>query len=204
MKYPVISLLSLSLAGFAAAGVPKKGILQTYSVLWNNSPFTAKPPQAELIPDKNPLEDFVLIGVSPIGTGDEYRVTMINKKEPDKREMVFSNAKDAAFQIIKVTRKAGDPLGTVVTLKSGNQIGTVSYDEKLLTLAAPVAAKTPVPQPGQPPVPGLVQPVPQPGLQRMPRPRVVPPPTPVNGQQPQASPQVQPQNNSQRPERRRN
>ena len=204
MKIPLVSLFSLALAGFAAADVPKKGALQTYSVLWNKSPFTTPPPPPEVIQAKNPLEDYALIGVSPIGSGDEYRVTMINKKKPDEpRKLVYSGATDAEFEIIKVTRKSGDPMGTVVTMKSGTQIGTVAYDEKLLTIATPVAAKPQVPQPGQPPIPAQNQIDPN-NPPRMPRPRVVPPPPPANVPQPQVQPQGQPQHSSQRPERRRN
>ncbi len=42
MKATLISLIALT--GVAIADIPRKGTLQTYSVLWNNSPFTSKPP----------------------------------------------------------------------------------------------------------------------------------------------------------------
>lgn len=159
----------------------------------------------------NPLEDYALIGVSPIAGG--YRVSLINKKNPEERLLVDTDNPAAKFKILNVTRKPGDPLGTVVRLSTGTVTGTVTYDDKLLTLvAAPAKAAAPgqPPQPGQPPGAQPPQPQPNPG-QRQPRPRVVPPPTPVPGVQqgqPQQIPQVQQgqpgQQNNMRPERRRN
>lgn len=203
MKIPVISLFLAALSGLAFSDVPRKPVLSTYSKLWTDSPFTTKPIVGPSGPVVNPLDDYALLGVSPIG-GGKYRVTLINKKKPDERKMVYSDGSDSEFKILGVTRKAGDPMGTVVSMSVGSQTGTVSFDEKLLTIA-PVAAAKPMPvQPGQP------QPVPQPQLQpgdpRQPRPRVIPPPTvqpPGQPQVPQAQP-GQPAQTNQRPERRRN
>ena len=212
------SLVFLALAGSLAADVPEKVPYTKYSGLWTNSPFTSKPPPAEAGPENNPLDDYALIGVSSLGD-KKYRVTIINKKKPDEpRIYVESDRESKGFKIVGVTRKPGDPTGTVVSMTSGSMKGTVSYDQKLLALAA-VVPKAPPQQPnqqimpGQPPVPG------QPGApQRQPRPRVVPPPTPTAGEQGQPAQQqpmqaVQPgqpqpvqQNfqNNQRPQRRGN
>ena len=181
-----IFLLTLAITGWVVAKPPVKQPLQSYSSLWNNSPFTSKPPPQGPAEVANPLEDYALLGVSPISGG--YRVTLINKKKPEERVTVDSDrpSKDG-FKVVAVTRKSGDPLGTVVKMMSGTVSGTISFDEKLLTVAAPPAAK-PQPhaqpgQPGQPPQP-QIQPGQVPG--RQPRPRVVPPPAP--GVQPQAQP----------------
>lgn len=193
---PSILLAAFALIGTVAADVPVKAPPTKYRTLWENSPFTSKPPPPEEGPISNPLEDYALGGVSPTTSG--YRVTLLNKKKPEERITVDSDSTKSGFKILEVTRKSGDPLGTIVRMSSGALTGTVSFDEKLLTLAAPPApAKTqPAAQPGQPPVPA---PNNQPGIpQRQPRPRVVPPPTP------QAQPQqVSPSTNNQRPDRRR-
>lgn len=233
MKSPILCSIALvfALAAVATADLPKKAPISKYGGLWTNSPFTAKPPPPEAGPENNPLDDYALIGVSSIGAKN-YRVTMINKKKPDEpRIYVDSDRESKGFKIVNVTRKPGDPLGTVVRMTSGSMSGTVSYDQKLLTLTAAQPAR-PAAQPGQPAQPGTqvipgTQPqVPngQPQPQRQPRPRVVPPPTPqVNGQvqpgQVPIAPQVQqgqvqpgqpnqaiPQNNrnNQRPQRRGN
>jgi hypothetical protein len=208
MKYsrstgaPACFLLLLALIGTTHADVPKKAPLSRYQGLWLNSPFTSKPPPPEAVQAENPLNDYALLGVSSIGEKGETRVTLINKKLPDERVTVDSGATVKGFKILNVTRKKGDPLGTVVEMMSGSQKGTVSFDEKLLTIAAPKA--TPTPNPGvQPPVPGVPTPqpqnnpnVPQP---RVPRPRVVPPPVPQPGVQQQPV-----QQNNQRPQRRGN
>jgi len=201
------------LIGSAAADVPKKMPIGRYSGLWMSSPFTSKPPPATPMVEGNPLEDYALIGVSPIAGG--YRVSLINKKKPEERLLVDSDNPASKFKILNVTRKPGDPLGTVVRLSTGTVTGTVTYDEKLLTLAAP-AAKAAPPQPGQPPMPGVIPGQPQMPNNpiRQPRPRVVPPPVPqaapgVQGQpQPQQIPQVQQgqpaQQSEIRPSHRRN
>lgn len=201
MKSPISNpaFLLLALVGMAAAASPKKAPITKYSGLWTNSPFTSKPPRAEPGEVNNPLDDYSLIGVSSLGTKN-YRVTMINKKKPDEpRIYVETNSESKGFKILGVTRKDGDPLATVVRMQSGSMTGDVSYDQKLLTLAAPQAARVNPQVPGgQPAQPGQVVPGQQPQLPggipqpvRQPRPRVVPPPAPTIGGQIQPG-QIQP------------
>lgn len=184
------------LSAWTVADLPRKMPINTYSSLWNNSPFTSKPPPPPQGEEVNPLDDYALIGVSPIGQG--YRVTLINKKQATERITVDSGDSRSGFEILGITRKPGDPLGTQVRMRSGSKTGTVSYDEKLLSIAAPVA---PPPQNPQV-VPGLPPGIDQNGQavpQRQPRPRVVPPPAP------QAAPQAaQPAVVPQERQRRRN
>lgn len=175
-----ILLLSLALTGGTLADLPKKAPISRYTGLWLNSPFTSKPPPPDAAAATNPLEDYALVGVSPIGTG--YRVTLLNKKKPEERITVDSNNPKGDFKILEVIHKAGEPLGTVVRMSSATATGTVSFDEKLLVLAAAPAPKTPAKvQPGTPPVPGGQPPQPGQSSQRQPRPRVVPPTTPQTG-----------------------
>jgi hypothetical protein len=200
-------LLLLALTGLATADLPKKAPISRYTSLWTNSPFTSKPPPPGPGEVADPLGDYALIGVSPITGNDGYRVTLINKKKPDERITVDSNKTVGGFKILGVTRKPGDPLGTVVRMSSGSTTGTVAFDEKLLTVVAakPPQAVAPPQIPGQPPQPvppGQVQP------QRQPRPRVVPPPAAQPGAQQQPGAQPQPASavphSSQRPTRRGN
>jgi hypothetical protein len=184
-----VLLTTLALTAWAAADLPKKAPITKYIGLWTNSPFTSKPPPPDPGPEVNPLEDYALSGVSPINGG--YRVTMINKKKPEERITVDSGSDKTGFKILGVTRKPGNPLGTVVRMSSGTSTGTVAFDEKLLTLATaapkqanPQATPQQVPTPGQLPAPGQ-------GITRQPRPRVVPPPT----VQPTAAPTQPTQNN---------
>lgn len=188
MKFSLSSQACLLLAftGAGLADVPKKALLTRYTSLYTNSPFTAKPPPPEAVDAPNPLDDYALIGVSSIGQvgkDEGYRVTLINKKKPEDRITVNSGQK-SDFKILQVIRKPGNPLGTVVKMSAGLKEGTVSFDEKLLTIAAPAPKAPPATQPGQPPIPGQ-PPVLQPGqpiAQRQPRPRVVPPPAPAGVQ----------------------
>jgi hypothetical protein len=135
-------------------------------------------------PIANPLEDYALLGVSPIANG--HRVTLINKKQADQRITVETGKTSAdGFSIIKVNREAGQPLNTTVLMASGSMQGTVSFDEKLLTIAAPPPTAPAAQAPGQAPPQIQGQPAPGQTIQRQPRPRVVPPPAPG---QPNAAP----------------
>lgn len=189
MKISALFPTLLALTGVALAETPKKAPLSKYTRLWTDSPFTTKPVIDDNKVEVNPLEDYALVGVSPIADG--FRVTLMNKKTPDERIYVESGKTVEGFKILEVVKKAGDPLGTVVRMMSGTMTGTVAFDEKLLTLktAAPPAAGGRPGQPGQPVQPGQPgqpvqpgqtiqpgqpgQPVPTPQI----RPRVVPPPT---------------------------
>jgi hypothetical protein len=196
----ISALLLLAITGVALADLPKKAPISRYSGLWMNSPFTSKPPPPDSPDAPNPLDDYALIGVSPIGV-DSFRVSLINKKKPEERIFVDSDkASKDGFKIIEVIRKAGDPLGTKVSMLSGTTKGTVEFDQKLLTLVPPPKAAPPVP--GQPQIPGQPPQVDANGNPlRMPRPRVVPPPAPATGvpgqQIPQNLPQPVPQPNVQ-------
>ena len=197
-KAPLLLILP-ALTAVLHAGVPQKQPLGNYAKLWTNSPFTAKPPVAGAAPVANPLEDYALLGVSPIGNNG-YRVTLINKKQADQRITVETGETSAdGLSIIKVNRTAGQPLKTTVEMASGSMQGTVSFDEKLLTIAAPAPTAPPGQAPGQispqiqgqPGAPGQV-------IQKQPRPRVVPPPAPGNPNFNPAAGQIQGQPNPSR------
>jgi hypothetical protein len=199
------AFLFLTLAASALAGEPVKRSQGYYSSLYTDSPFTTKPPPTAAGPMNNPLEDYALIGVSPIGkvdNADAYRVTLLNKKQPDERITVSSGDAKSDFKILEVIRKSGDPLGTTVRMSTGSMTGTVSFDEKLLTLATaqPKAPnQNPIPggpqlQPGMPMPPGVNPPGVPP---RQPRPRVIPPPA-----MPLVPVQPQPGQQAVRPQRR--
>jgi hypothetical protein len=176
---PHILFVILALTGWAVADLPKKAPKSKYTRLWTDSPFTSKPVVEAAGPAVDPLEDYALLGVSPVTGG--YRVTMLNKKNPTKRLIVESDRPSEGFKILSVTRKPGDPLGTVVRMSSGSVSGNIAFDEKLLTIAAPPAPAVPkVPQPLLPGVAHGAAPVGQPGQEptRQPRPRVVPPVAP--------------------------
>lgn len=198
-------ILAPALVGVVWADLPRKAPLTKYSTLWTNSPFTSKPPPPEQVEAPNPLEDYALAGVSPIAGG--YRVTLLNRNNPEERIIVDSDRPRDDFKILGVTRKDGDPLATVVQMSSGPVTGTVSFDESLLTLTPP-----PAPQPRPDPrVPPGLQPDQRGGQEaggrgaRQPRPRVVPP-NPQNPQgqpqQAQPQPQVPPQLQGAPPQRR--
>jgi hypothetical protein len=201
MQFALTLLIASALVGWAAADLPRKAPINKYTGLWTNSPFTSKPPPPPPGEVVNPLGDYALGGVSPISSG--YRVTLLNKKKPEERIVVDSDKPSGGFKILAVTRKIGDPLGTVVRMSSGSVTGSVSFDEALLKLAPPPAAAPPANAPPgvQPPVQPGAQPV-QPAL-RQPRPRVVQPPPPIAVPPARPQPVTPHQSSSQRPDRRR-
>jgi len=204
----LLALLLFALPA-SAAELPRTAPLTKYAGLWNNSPFTSRPvivaPEAP--PEVNPLEDYALIGVSPVADG--FRVTLINRNDPAKRIVVDSSRPKANedIKILGIDRQPGLPLATTVRLSMGRSTGTVGFERSLLTLTPPPAAAPP--QPNLPPGanPGNGQQEQAQGARRQPRPRVVPPA--ANGQQPQqqqrgANPGARgqrPQGNTGRPER---
>lgn len=191
MKFLFFLLIVSSSCAFAE---PPRAVPSTrYSRLWIDSPFTTKPPPVVNAPDVNPLEDYALGGVSPVTGG--YRVTLLNRKNPEERIIIPDNPD---FKILSVQYAAGNPLGTTVRVATGSKSGTVSFDEKLLTLKAAPAPQQPQPppMPGIPAVPGQ-QPQEQQAGQatqnpRTPRPRVVPPAPAPPYTQPATGGQVNP------------
>jgi hypothetical protein len=186
--------LLLAATSIALAGKPAKKSITSYSSLWNNSPFTAKPPPPEKAPEITPLDDWRLGGVSPIEGG--YMVTLFHKKNAGesqiirptgttvkvKDEMKFlSPGASGSYKVDRVEYGKESWKDTVVYLSAGGRTGKVEFDEKLLV---PKAAAPPPQErgrggpPGQPNAQGQVPAVVTPG-ERAPRQRTVtPPPTP--------------------------
>jgi hypothetical protein len=186
-RFISLTIMTALAAGAVYADVPSKKPLSTYSQLWQNSPFTSKPPPPEQGMVANPLNDFTLSGIAPVPGG--YRITIIHKKNPDMKKVIEPGV-PSEFKVISVNRNPDKALGTTVVLASGSIQGTVTFEPDLISLkAAPAKPQqiTPAkPQPapnqaqGNPIVPpGLPIPVQNdPNQVRQPRPRIVPPPQP--------------------------
>jgi hypothetical protein len=183
----------LLLAAFAClpthANTPKKQPLVKYTGLWTNSPFTSKPPVVEPGTAENPFEDFTLTGIAPVPGG--HRITIVSKKNPDIKKVIEPGG-TGEFKVVSVNRNPQKTLGTTVVLSSGSIQGTVTFEPELITLKAATAApEAPQNNPNEPPIPPNQNPGGQPG-QRLPRPRIVPPPIPAANQQQQQQQQNQP------------
>lgn len=165
----IVSLSLIALASMAFAEPPKQPVLSRYAKLWTDSPFTSKPIVEGPAAVANPLEDYSLGGISKLSDG--YFAILFNKKDPTQKEVISPGTK-SDFSIVKVDW-ADNWKETVVTLRQGSNVGTVTFEEKLITIAAPAAK-----QPAKPGQPAARPPVPtKPGTStRTPRPRVVTPP----------------------------
>jgi hypothetical protein len=70
-----------------------------------------------------------------------YRITIINKKNPDDKKVIEPGGTDKDFTVVSVDRNPEKALGTTVVLSTGTMEGTVSFEPELITLkAAPAAA----------------------------------------------------------------
>ncbi len=182
---PLAAALFAALATLASGiEVPKKSPLTRYAPLWNESPFTTKPPPIENTPEENPFDELALRGIAPLADGG-YLITVADKKKPDDTDII-NTSRSSEYQVVKVERDPTNRLGTVVHLKKGSMTGTITYDEKVSSAPKTVQPqKQQAPngqqgqqvagQPPQPQVPG--QNLPPNGI-RPPRQRVVAPGTP--------------------------
>lgn len=144
-----MALLALIAAAPALAAIPRQVPAARYDGLWkdNASPFTNPPPAPRPGLQKNPLESYVLLGVSPIG-GERFRVTLINREAPGTRIFVESDKpNDAGLEILAVGTKPRSPSDTTVRVKSGSHTATLGFDSKLLALTLPAkgGAENPTP-----------------------------------------------------------
>ena len=182
--------LLFAAAGLASADAPKKPSVGSYAHLWNNSPFTSKPPPPEKGPESSAVDEWALRGVSEVEGG--YMVRLQHKKNAgetqiirpsgtmkyfaDRMEEVVAGA-SGAFKVDSVDFGKDKWMETVVHLSSGGRSGIVKFDDKaLLPKAGAAAPRNGQPNPnGQPNANGQIQPVQpaQPGQPavRPPRPR---------------------------------
>lgn len=170
-------LLVLVVTESVMADVPRRPDRNRYNDLVVNSPFTSKPPPPESAEAPNPLEDYALGGVSKLNGG--YYVILFDKKKAGEKKVIRPGSDKNEFEVQEVKWSDGSWKDTTVVLKSkvGGKVGTVGFDEKLLTVKA--QAKAPTKKPNTPAkLPkGAKPPTPQPGQKpaRTPRPRVVVP-----------------------------
>ncbi len=151
MKSATIALCTaFALIGMGQADEPRKAPLTKYQNLWTNSPFTAKPPPTVDAPLFNPLQNYVLLGVSPIPNG--YWVSIQDKKSPSEpAKIVTTNAPNEGISIVEIRFNKENPLGTVVEMKVGSQTGTVAFDQKFLVIKPPAAPMVKPPAANNPP-----------------------------------------------------
>jgi len=153
-------LIAISLCQLAAAAAPTTVKPSRYEDrLVKESPFTTKP-RVVNPPPEYAFADYSLAGVTPLQ--GSYLVTLFNRNKPGERISIPGNS--FGFSVVEVHPGNEGPLSTSVTLSNGNQTGVVGFDEKLLVVKAPVAAK---PQPSDPNVQ-------MPGGSHLSRPRVIP------------------------------
>ena len=155
----ILSFSAFLLIGAASADVPRKPSNASYAHLWNNSPFTSKPPPANPDPVAGAFDDWVLGGVSEVEGG--YMVTLQHKKNagetqivrptgtmkyfPDRMEELPPGA-SGSFKVDRVEFGKTSWMDTVVHLSAGGRSGTVKFDEKTTT---PKAGAAPQQKPGQ-------------------------------------------------------
>jgi len=132
-----------------------------YSKLWVNSPFTIKP-EIKPTPKESPLErDWMLGSIRP--SGEEYAVTLINKKDRKDRVRFLPGFPTKEYKLLKVQQDSGDPKKSRVQIQKGSQTAWISYDLELAKVRT-AAVKKPTQQQNKarstnsnatrPPIPG--------------------------------------------------
>ncbi|QJE98254.1 hypothetical protein [Luteolibacter luteus] len=154
-------------AGLASAEIPRKAERDTYSKLWEASPFTTKPINPLKPESSSPMADWTLGGVSEIHGG--YVVTLVHKKNAgesmiirpdgvqktsaDKIERGITPGEAGTFKLDRVDYGQGGWKDISVHLSDGARLGVVRFDEKNLVpkTSAPAAGNRPGPsvQPNQ-------------------------------------------------------
>jgi hypothetical protein len=164
----ILSLSTLLAIGVASADVPRKPSNASYAHLWNNSPFTSKPPPPVQGEQVGAFDDWALAGVSEIEGG--YMVTLQHKKNtgemqtirpsgtikhfPDRMEEIAPGA-SGSFKVDRVEFGKTKWMDTVVHLSAGGRSGSVKFDEKTTTPKAGAAPQQKPGQQGQQPNPQL-------------------------------------------------
>lgn len=185
MRFPALIVI-LGVAP-AFAEVPRTPTLTRYSSLWTNSPFTSEPPPPQGAAAQNPLDDYSLGGISKLNDG--YYAILINRKNPAEPKKIIRPGTKSDFEVVEVNWSDTNWKDTVAVIRHQGKQGSVTFDNKLLTVnsSAPTLVPPPQENPGLPP--GLIQPTPAPPPvvpaageesnkppMRAPRPRVVVPP----------------------------
>ena len=73
--------------------------------------------------------DFYLVGLSPIPGG--YRVTLMEKSNPEKRIIVDSNDVKSPFKILNVYREPGNTLGTIVEMSAEGPSVMMTFNDAI-------------------------------------------------------------------------
>lgn len=121
------------------AEAPKKPLPIRYTSLYTSSPFTTPAPVINTnIVVANPLEDWVLGGVTKFPDG--YFVILINKKKAEEK-VIIQPGMHSDFQVLEVIENPGDYTETVVKLRYGTTLGSVTFDKKLLAVKTPAQAQ---------------------------------------------------------------
>lgn len=149
----IVSTLALLAVGMAGAEVPRKVPSTSYAHLWNNSPFTSKPPPPAQVEQVSAFDDWALSGVSEVQGG--YLVTLQHKKNQGETQVIkpdrtikysADEAKEllpgdpGAFKVESVDFSDKSWMDTVVHLSAGGRSGTVKFDEKSTTPKASAPA----------------------------------------------------------------
>ncbi len=138
----ILSILALVIASgaFVSADAPRQLPVIRYAPLWNDSPFTSKPPPQVAPEETNPFEGYSLGGVSKLADG--YFVVLINAKDPNENVLIRPGYK-SDWEIVEVDWSNTNWRETKVKLNKGGTVGTIGFDTANLTIKPPVAAAQP-------------------------------------------------------------
>lgn len=121
------------------ANPPRKLNIGVFSKLINNSPFTIKPEVKSAVAE-SPLErDWSLGSISP--SGDEFSVTLINKKNRKDRIRFIPGFSSGDYKLLEVKQDADSKSNSKVYIQKGSQKAWITYDDSVLKLKTASAGR---------------------------------------------------------------
>lgn len=148
----ILSAGVFSLSTFLVnAEIPKTPEFKDYANLLERSPFKikavkkvekveeVKPPEPE--PEPTPSSDYELRGVTKLH--DRWMIVMVDVKEPTKNIMIKQGATNGSnLELVGVTQNVDDYKLTSATLKVGDQVLTINYNQESLAANYKEASKS--------------------------------------------------------------
>lgn len=142
---PFLLVLGLPLRMFAADELPKPYNFERYQAMMDRSPFAVATAVAAPAATPNFAKDLYVANAARSKDGD--MVTIASSADKNFKKYLTTNAPMDGFSISNI--EWSDKVGaTKVTIAKDGQFATITFNQALLSQAAP--GQNPVPQPPQP------------------------------------------------------
>ena len=130
--YHIALSVSVGIVGGTSAAPPRKPNASQFNVLVTRSPFTIRSAATGLT-SSSPLErEWMLGSIRP--SGDDWSVTLINKKNRKQRVRLLPDFPADGFELLDVMQDITSPGNSRVQIRRGSQTAWITKDDKLLKI----------------------------------------------------------------------